>query len=279
MGNAIRALKLEIVKIDPAEQDEDAKASLCDIIDSFIRERLTIADDVIALQAANKINDGDVILCYACSAVVTKALINAHRQGKRFRVSIVDSRPLFEGRSMAARLSNAGIEVQYWLITGLHHALQDVTKVLLGAHAMMGNGMLYSRVGTALVAMTTKENASTTPVIILCESLKFTDRIALDSIVFNEMGDADDLISTDQTTSRGDFSRVNEPVERTEAGEPIPSAADLEVPLRNWKEKPNLQLLNMMYDVTPAEYLDMVITEIGNMPPSAVPVVHRLHTS
>ena len=34
-----------------------------------------------------------------------------------------------------------------------------------------------------------------------------------------------------------------------------------------------------MYDVTPAEYVDMVITEMGSLPPSAVPIVHRMSTN
>jgi translation initiation factor eIF-2B subunit delta len=41
---------------------------------------------------------------------------------------------------------------------------------------------------------------------------------------------------------------------------------------------PNLQLLNILYDVTPAEYVNMVITEYGSLPPSSVPVVHRIST-
>ena len=34
-----------------------------------------------------------------------------------------------------------------------------------------------------------------------------------------------------------------------------------------------------MYDVTPAEYVDMVVTEMGSLPPSAVPIVHRMSTN
>jgi translation initiation factor eIF-2B subunit delta len=50
-------------------------------------------------------------------------------------------------------------------------------------------------------------------------------------------------------------------------------------PLKDWKDTPNLQLLNIMYDVTPAEYVDMVVTEMGSLPPSAVPIVHRMSTN
>jgi translation initiation factor eIF-2B subunit delta len=46
--------------------------------------------------------------------------------------------------------------------------------------------------------------------------------------------------------------------------------------LGDWKDIKNLQILNLMYDVTPAEYIRMVICEYGSLPPSSVPVVHRL---
>jgi len=42
-----------------------AKASLIDSIDLFIRERITYADDLIIDNAKSKINDGDVILTYS----------------------------------------------------------------------------------------------------------------------------------------------------------------------------------------------------------------------
>lgn len=37
----------------------------------------------------------------------------------------------------------------------------------------------------------------------------------------------------------------------------------------------SLKLLNLMYDVTPAEYVTMVVTELGLTPPTSVPVVVR----
>lgn len=42
-----------------------AKDQICSQIDTYIRERIVIADQVIAEAAVEKINDGDVILTYA----------------------------------------------------------------------------------------------------------------------------------------------------------------------------------------------------------------------
>ena len=249
MGNAIRWLKVEISDIDPDTPEQNAKHDLCDAIDNFIRERITVADQVIALSAAEKVQDGDVILTFAKSSIVQQTLVEANRRGTKFRVIVIDSRPLFEGKHLARALADLGLEVQYSLIHAIGHAVKDATKVFLGAHAMMSNGRLYSRVGTAIVAMMAKE--SDVPVIVCCESVKFSDKVALDSIVTNEVAPPHELtIAGDNTTS-----------------------------LSKWRDTPNLQLLNLMYDVTPPEYINMVVTEYGSLPPSSVPVVHRLSTN
>jgi translation initiation factor eIF-2B subunit delta len=244
MGNAIRWLKLAINEVDIETPEEKAKQDLCDSIDGFIRERITVADQVIAGLAADKIKDGDVILTYAKSNIVQKTLLQAHKNGIKFKVIIIDSRPLFEGKNLAKTLLAVGIPVTYSLIHATSHLVKESTKVFLGAHAMLSNGTLYSRVGTAMVAM--MANDSDKPVIVCCETIKFTDRIALDSIVMNELAPSDELIP-DKNSS-----------------------------LNGWKDLPNFQLLNIMYDVTPTKFINMVITENGSLPPSSVPSIHRM---
>ncbi|RDW63111.1 translation initiation factor eIF2B subunit delta [Aspergillus mulundensis] len=289
-GNAIRALKLAISSIDPSVPEAQAKTTLCEFIDSFIREKITVADQVIAGSAAQKIKDGDVVVTFAGSSIVKQTLLTAFKQGKKFRVSIIDSRPLFEGKNLARTLANAGLEVQYSLISGLSHAVKDATKVFLGAHAMTSNGRLYSRVGTALVAMSAKERAGGVeiPVIVCCETVKFTDRVALDSIVVNEIADADELVLTQpphQLTDLPDPAAAAQPEPKkggkSAPSNPTPESApkSSDSPLADWRDTPNLQLLNLLYDATPAEYVDMVVTEMGSLPPSAVPIVHRMSTN
>lgn len=294
-GNAIRALKLQISTIDPSVPEPDAKLLLTEFIDGFIREKITLADTVIASAAAEKISDGDVVVTFAKSSIVEKTLLQAHRQGKRFRTICIDSRPLFEGKNLARSLAEEGLEVTYTLTHGISHAVKDATKVFLGAHAMMGNGRLYSRVGTALVAMMAKDRGDV-PVIVCCETVKFTDKVALDSIVSNEIAPSDELVEDEPPetvtategatgtsagttkTGKGDGGgkkgKDGEGVDGDGEG-----AGQGQNPLKKWRDTPNLQLLNLMYDVTPAEYVDMVITEMGSLPPSAVPVVHRMSTN
>jgi translation initiation factor eIF-2B subunit delta len=100
MGNAIRYLKWEIAQIPPDMQDDEAKDLLCERIDHFIRDRIVLAGKVIEEHAISKIKDsGEVILTFARSSLVEGVLVEAKRQGKRFTVVVVDSRPMNEGKS------------------------------------------------------------------------------------------------------------------------------------------------------------------------------------
>ncbi|KAI4937001.1 uncharacterized protein J4E92_001726 [Alternaria infectoria] len=277
MGNAIRWLKDIIIKIDPSTPENEAKRDLIEEIDIFIRERVTAADRLIRDLAATKIQAGDVILIYAASSMVEQTIIHAHQSGKPFSVIVVDSKPLFEGKQLARKLANHGISVRYYLITGASHAVKDATKVFLGAHAMMSNGRLYSRVGTALVSMLAYSHSL--PVIVLCQSVKFTEKVALDSIVGNEVAPAEEILSEAErrellplksrfTASKSDGKSSSEeaPANTTDVLKWIDDAK-------------NLHHLQVLYDVTPAQYINMVITEYGSLPPSSVPVVHRLSTN
>lgn len=43
----------------------------------------------------------------------------------------------------------------------------------------------------------------------------------------------------------------------------------------NSEERQRAELLALMYDLTPSNYLSMIVCEIGNIPPHSVPVVIR----
>jgi len=70
--------------------------------------------------------------------------------------------------------------------------------------------------------------------------------VQTDSFVYNELGDPADL-----ATSGGKR-------------------------LDGWEEHDSLKILNLVYDVTPPEFVDMVVTDIGMVPCTSVPVVLRV---
>ncbi|TKA29163.1 hypothetical protein B0A50_03673 [Salinomyces thailandicus] len=266
MGNAIRYLKKIIGELDPDMQEQKVKEYLCEEIDRFIHERITVTDQAIAELASGQIKNGSVVLTYAKSAIVEKTILQAHAQGAQFRVIVVDSRPLFEGKQLAISLMTAGLDVEYLPFSGLAHAVKEATLLLLGAHSMLSNGRLQSRIGTASVAM--QAHKAHIPVIVCCESVKFSGKVALDSIVLNEVAPSEELLLQKPTATM-------QPPSDQKANDDEEDEGKLRS-LHDWKEIRGLQILNLMYDVTPAEYIRMVICEYGNVPPSSVPAVHRL---
>nr|CAD1818470.1 unnamed protein product [Ananas comosus var. bracteatus] len=247
MGNAIRFLKNRIAKLPHTMSELEAKSSLQSDIDRFINEKIVLADKIIVRHAFAKIRDGDVLLTYGSSSVVEMMLVYAHEQGKQFRVVIVDSRPKLEGQALLHRLVKKGLNCTYTHINAVSYIMHEVTRVFLGASSILSNGTVYSRVGTACVAMVA--HSFRVPVLICCEAYKFHERVQLDSICSNELGDPDVIA---KVLGRKDLNHLS-----------------------NCVDNENLQLLNLMYDVTPSDYVSMIITDYGMLPPTSVPVIVR----
>lgn len=186
MGNAIRFVKRRIAKLPLSHTDVEAKTALCSDIDRFINEKIIIADKVIVGHASTKVRDGDVLLTYGLSCVVEMILLSAHDVGKKFRVVVVDSRPKLESQALLNRLIAKGLSCTYTHINAVSYIMHEVTKVFLGASAVLSNGTVLSRVGTACIAMVA--HAFSVPVLICCEAFKFHERVLLDSICCNEIG-------------------------------------------------------------------------------------------
>ncbi|KZV50962.1 translation initiation factor eIF-2B subunit delta-like [Dorcoceras hygrometricum] len=247
MGNAIRFLKTRIAKLSLTLSESEAKASLISDINRFISEKITLADKVIVKHAVTKIRDGDVLLTYASASVVEMILSHAQELGKQFRVVVVDSRPKLEGQKLLRRLVEKGISCTYTHINAVSYIMHEVTRVFLGASSVLSNGTVYSRVGTASVAMVAHQFR--VPVLICCEAYKFHERVQLDSICSNELGDPDAI---SRVSGRKEINFLS-----------------------GWMKNENLQILNLMYDATPSDYVSMIITDYGMIPPTSVPVVVR----
>lgn len=94
---------------------------------------------------------------------------------------------MHEGKNLLRSLLAADIPSTYVLLSSVGSVLSSVSLTLLGAAAMLSNGAMFSRAGSATVAMMSK--AAGRPVVCCCETYKFSDRIMLDSIVGNELGE------------------------------------------------------------------------------------------
>lgn len=309
MGNAIRWLKQEISHISIDTSEQDAKNVLCERIDDFIREKIELSDRLIVENASKHITNGSTVLTFGHSEVLLQLFqYCVLEQSKTFNLVIVDSRPLFEGKKLLSRLVSTHLEpasdsvrhvqptpitkdrlkINYVLINLLSSTiLEDVDCVFLGAHAMLSNGHLYSRVGTAMVAM--MAHRRNIPVLTCCESIKFTDRVQLDSVTTNELADPEDLVVNinskqppqKKSLALEQFIKQEEEKKKVQTGRKQGSEKkdiqpeDADSPLKDWKLLPSLDILNIMYDLTPPLYINKVVTELGSLPPSSVPVILR----
>ena len=246
MGNAIRSLKSRINAVPTGSTEKEAKGQLIKWMDEYVYHNVVLAAEQIAITACEKICDGDVILTYGCSSLLSKVFAKASDEGRKFRVVVADGRPKFEGKEMVRRIVNMGVHCTYVLASSVPYIIQEVSKVFLGAHAVMTNGCVMSRVGTSQMALVAK--SQNVPVLVCCETYKFTERVQTDSFVFNELGDPDDLVDTGLNVN----------------------------PLEDWRDLSSLTLLNLAYDVTPANLVDAIISEISVIPGTSVPVVLRL---
>ncbi|NXT59836.1 EI2BD factor, partial [Chaetops frenatus] len=298
MGNAIKFLKKEISCLPDTLREEEAKEKLQDMIDKYLREKIVLAAEAISRSAFEKINDHDVILVYGCSSLVNRTLCDAHaKKGRAFRVIVVDSRPRLEGRETLRRLGRKGIHCTYVMINAISYVLPEVSKVLLGAHALLANGSVMSRVGTSQIALVSK--AYNVPVLVCCETYKFCERVQTDSFVSNELGTASVLFLPPGTFSPTPCWAPGRQwwcvLPQGKDGEVLPlplipmastlSADDPDdlivlrkgqAQLGGWAENKSLRLLNLVYDVTPPDLVDLVITDLGMIPCTSVPVVLRV---
>ncbi|OLY78455.1 putative translation initiation factor eIF-2B subunit delta [Smittium mucronatum] len=221
MGNAIRWLKEKISLVDIDQDEASTKKELITNIRNYVNERISAAVESIAVNGSAKINDGDVVLTYSHSSAVFRLLTHAFSVNKtKFSVIVIDSRVGFSGQKMVRKLVASGMArnpdvldslsmydnsrkcsssnefmgcgVSYALITSLGYVMKQANKVILGAEAMLGNGAILSRSGTAMVALAARNYH--VPLLVACETYKFTERVQLDSVVNNELGNPESLV-------------------------------------------------------------------------------------
>lgn len=254
MINALKYIKMYTRQLNAKESDSDQKEFLLDAIETYVRDQIEKAEEAISISVQDKIYDGDIILTYGCSSLIKHILEEANRRQKNFRVVIVDSRPRNQEHEMLRQLVAHGIDCTCVLINAISYVMPEVTKVLLSAHALLANGCVMSRVGTAQIALVAK--SYNVPVLVCCETHKFSERVQTDAFVYNEIGNPNDLILRSGT-------RENQSCN----------------PLADWELINHLTPLNLHYDVTPPELVTAVVTEVAILPCTSVPVILRIKPS
>ncbi len=137
----------------------------------------------------------DMVFTHCHSTNVSNALIYAKKKGKKFVVSVTETRPLFQGRKTAKELRNAGINVTMFVDSAMAFAIEKEsrkdklysTKIFLGADALLKKGII-NKMGSKIVAEIALKNKI--PFYIIADSWKFTnENVPIESRSLNEIWD------------------------------------------------------------------------------------------
>ena len=131
----------------------------------------------VASQAASLIDEGARVLTHSRSSTVLEAFVQARRAGKNFSIVVTESRPMFEGRTLAEELVRHGVRVTVIIDAAAALAIEDVDLVLVGADAITPVSVI-NKVGTRMIALAAREKGIR--MFSVCDTSKFIreDRLA-----------------------------------------------------------------------------------------------------
>ncbi len=209
---------------------EKFREQLLEDIERFIREIENSLDEIAEI-GSNIIRDDDVLLTHCNSDTVIEILKRAWSKGKKFSVYATETRPMMQGHITAAELVDAGIPVT--LIVDSATCLTMETKKV--DRVLVGADTVCVD-GDVINKIGTSQVALCAKkhgidFIVAVESIKFSPQSMMGLVVEIEERSPDEL----------------------------------------WLDRPSvLEVYNPAFDVTDASMVDMVVTELGVMPPEAI---------
>lgn len=223
------AVRYVMRALDSCESVPAARDALLSRAAEFI-DHSEHAIERIAEIGARHISDGDVLLTHCNSEAALGCILEAHRQGKEIEVYATEVRPRNQGLITIRTLNDAGIRTNYIIDSAVRYFINDVDLVIVGADAIAVNGAVVNKIGTAQIAHAANE--ARTNVVVAAETYKFAPRTILGELIEIEERDPAEVLPPEEA-ERLPFVRVRNPA----------------------------------FDVTPAEYIDLIITEQGAIPP------------
>lgn len=236
--NSIRELTREIIEGYKERGIKGARERANNTYD-MLRKKILQSMETSASIASKRIEDGDTILTNSYSIYVKKTLEKVKDSGKEVSVYIPESRPGSEGLKLAEEISQMGFDVTLIVDSAVRYVMKEIDKVLLASEAIAANGALINKVGTSLIALAANE--ARVRVFVVSSTLKFSPETFLGEIVEIVEADPNSIISKDK--------------------------------LEEWQGK--VKVRAPLFDVTPPEYIDAIITERGLIAPQVVVLLIR----
>ena len=231
------SLKKILSRIVEARQ-KLSREIIVNIIDN-VRREIDDNNHAVAIMASKRISNGDIILTFSYSTVVLEMLRNLVKEGKKVEVYISESRPEAEGLLMAEMISKLNIPVTVFVDSAIRYFMKEVDKVVISCEAIASNGAVINKIGTSEVALAAYE--ARVRVFVLAQTYKFSPETFFGELV--------ELMSYNVN------SLVNKEIEE--------------------KIGVRVKMSSPIFDVTPPEYIDAIITEKGVIASQAVPFILR----
>lgn len=216
---------------------EEARSGIVHRAEQFINSSQN-AVEKISRFGATHIRDGDTILTHCNSEVALGCIIEAHRSGKEIEVFATEVRPRNQGHITIRTLNDAGIKTNFIVDSAVRSFIHDVDLVIVGADAVTVNGAVVNKIGTAQVAHTAAE--ARVNLLVAAETYKFAPRTVIGELI--------------QIEERPGSEVLPDEIART---------------------LPHVTVRNPAFDVTPAEFIDLIITEQGAIPPQMAYIIIR----
>jgi len=169
MRNAIRWI---ISQIEESKRTEVIE--LTKIVESSANKFLLDLEkskNKIARIGKKRIRNNSVILTHCHSSTVTKLLIDAKKEGKKFEVFCTETRPVFQGRITAKELIEKDIKTTLIVDSAARSIMKEIDIVIVGADAITSEGNVINKIGTSSIALIAKESRK--PFYVVSELLKF----------------------------------------------------------------------------------------------------------
>lgn len=192
-------------------------------------ERSNEAAEKIAEYGGKRINDGDTVLTHCNSSLALGAIKYAWDNGKEIEVIATESRPKRQGYITVRELARHGIPVTLIVDSAVRYFMPMIDQVYIGADTIASNGAVINKIGTSQVALCAHE--SRVPVTICAETYKFSRETAFGELVEIEERNPQEIADPD------DF--------------------------------PGVDIRNPVFDATPEDYIDSIVTEEGIISPSS----------
>ncbi len=231
------AIHYVLKELGESENAEIAQQRLVARAEEFIQESLQ-AVDRIGEFGARHISDGDVILTHCNSEAALACITTAHRDGKQITVIATEVRPGNQGLITIRALNDAGVSTQYIVDSAVRYFMNEVDLVIVGADAVMVNGAVVNKIGTAPIALAAHE--ARTSFMVAAETYKFAPRTLLGETIEIEERDPNEVLSE---KIRSELSHV--------------------------------RVRNPVFDITPPRYIDLIVTEKGAFPPTLAYIIIR----